>query len=407
MKPHVYRTRDYGRTWTALPVQENGVRGYAHVVREDTQDADLLFLGTEFGLWISVDGGQRWAQYKGASFPAVAVRDLVVHPRESDLVLATHGRGIWIVDDISPLRALDASLMSQAASFVPMRPVVQYIDAFGGWPEGDATFTGPSRPRDALITYYQKSRHVFGDLKIEVFDAAGTLVDIVPSGKRRGLNRAGWSMRLKPPKVPPAASALFGAAVGPRVPPGSYTVKMTKGEQVYTTKLDVVIDPRAKHTLEDRRAQFELVSRLSQMLNHMSWAVDAIIAVRDQASQRAARLPRADALAGQLTSLAQAADAIRSKIVATREGGMITGEERLREYLGGLYGDVNGYDGRPTASQVARADALNRELDDVIREFEQLTTRQVPPINRGLAGKRLEPIRLLSEPEWQKQGEGG
>jgi photosystem II stability/assembly factor-like uncharacterized protein len=409
MKPYLYKTRDYGKTWAALPVQENGVRGYAHVIREDTHDPDLLFLGTEFGLWISVDGGQRWAQYKGASFPAVAVRDLVVHPRESDLVLATHGRGIWIVDDISPLRALDPALMTQAASFVPSRPVIQYIDTFGGWPEGDATFNGPGRPREALITYYQKSRHVFGDLKIEVLDAGGKLVDTVPSGKRRGLNRAGWSLRLKPPRVPPAASALFGAAIGPRVLPGSYTVRMTKGDQVYTTKLDVVIDPRAKYTLEDRRAQFELVNRLSQMLNHMSWAVDAVIAVRDQANRRAAKLPRGEALAGQLASLAQAADAIRAKIVATREGGMITGEERLREYLGGLYGDVNGYDGRPTASQIARADALGRELEDVVREFTQLTGQRLPALNRSLAGKRLDPIVVVSEEDWQKAGatEGG
>jgi len=407
LKPYCYKTTDYGRTWTALPVQDSGVRGYAHVIREDPQDRDVLFLGTEFGLWISVDGGRRWAQYKGASFPAVAVRDIVVHPRESDLVLATHGRGIWIVDDVSPLRGLDPAVMAQTAAFVPGRPVLQYMDTQGGWPEGDATYTGASRPREALITYYQKSRHVFGDLKIEVLDEAGKLVDLVPSGKRRGLNRAGWSMRLRPPKVPPAASALFGAAFGPRVLPGTYTVRMTKGEQVYTTKLDVRMDPRATYTVEDRRAQFELMNRLSGLLNHMSWAVDAIVAVRDQAGARAARLAKGDPLARQLTSLAQAADAIRSKIVATREGGMITGEERLREYLGGLYGDVNRYDGRPTASQVARTEALGRELEDVVREFDQLTRRQVSAINRSLAGKRLEPIHVITEEEWQKNDEGG
>jgi photosystem II stability/assembly factor-like uncharacterized protein len=407
MKPYCYKTADYGRTWTALPVQASGVRGYAHVIREDTQDRDLLFLGTELGLWISVDGGQHWAQYKGASFPAVAVRDLVVHPRESDLVLATHGRGIWIIDDITPLRGLDPTMMAQTAAFVPGRPVVQYMDTNGGWPEGDATYTGPGRPREAFVTYHQKSRHVFGDLKIEILDAAGKLVDTVPSGKHRGVNRAGWSMRLKAPKVPPAASALYGAAYGPRVVPGTYTVRMTKGDQVYTTKLDVLIDPRATYTVEDRRAQFDLVNRLSQMLNHMSWAVDAIIAVRDQANARAAKLGPNDPLARQLTSLAQAADAIRGKIVATKEGGMITGEERLREYLGGLYGDVNGYDGRPTASQVARTEVLQRELEDVVHELGQLMSGQVAAANRSLAGKRLEPIHVLTEAEWQKQDEGG
>ncbi len=105
MKPYVYKTTDYGKTWTALPAQESGARGYAHVIKEDSVDANLLFLGTEFGLWISVDGGQHWAQYKGSNFPAVAVDDIAVQARESDLVLATHGRGIWIIDDISALRA--------------------------------------------------------------------------------------------------------------------------------------------------------------------------------------------------------------------------------------------------------------------------------------------------------------
>ena len=87
MKPYVYKTTDYGKTWTALPAQESGVRGFAHVIKEDTVSRNVLFLGTEFGLWISVDGGQHWAQYKGTDFPAVAVDDMAVQARESDLVI--------------------------------------------------------------------------------------------------------------------------------------------------------------------------------------------------------------------------------------------------------------------------------------------------------------------------------
>ena len=106
----------------ALVSQESGVRGYAHVIKEDTVNRNLLFLGTEFGLWVSIDGGERWAQYRGSEFPAVAVRDLVVHPRTSDLVLATHGRGVWIIDDISPWRALTASVMQQNAQPAAIAP---------------------------------------------------------------------------------------------------------------------------------------------------------------------------------------------------------------------------------------------------------------------------------------------
>jgi photosystem II stability/assembly factor-like uncharacterized protein len=405
MKPYAYKTTDYGKTWTSLNVQENGVLGYAHVIKEDTVDPNLLFLGTEFGLWISVDSGQHWASYKGSNFPSVAVRDLVVHPRESDLVLATHGRGIWIIDDISPLRALTPDLMAKDAILIQGPPAIQYFNANGGWAEGDASFVGPSRPTDAFIDYYQKRRHIFGDLKIEILDQDGKLVDTIPGGKRRGLNRATWSMRLKPPVVPPAASALFAAAQGPRVLPGTYTIKMTKGDQTYSEPLKVVLDPRAKYTVEDRKVQFELAMKLDRMLGHMSYAVSAIEGVRNSATARSAKLPEKDPLRSRLQQLSTGLDVLRSKIVATKEGGAITGEERIREHLGALYGDVNGYEGRPTDYQVARAESLGRELEDVIVEFRQLMEKELPAINEGLQKKKLDALSVLTEADWEKQHE--
>ena len=408
MKPYAYKTTDYGQTWTALKVQGSGVRGYAHVITQDTVNPNLLFLGTEFGLWISADGGERWAQYRGSDFPAVAVRDIVVQARESDLVLATHGRGIWIIDDISPLRALTPDLMTKDAVLIQGPPAIQYMNAFGGWPEGDETFSGPSRSTEAFIDYYQRSRHIFGDLKIEILDPDGKLVDTVAGSKHRGLNRATWSMRLKAPTVPPAATALFQASVGPRVLPGTYTVKLTKGDQVYTEPLQVVLDPRAAYTVADRKAQFELVMKLHKLLGHMTYAVDAIEGVRDSANARAAKLQPKDPLLAPLQQLTEQSEQLRSKIVATKEGGMITGEERIREHIGRLYGEVNGYEGRPTDYQVARADSLAHELEDVIHEFQTMTAKELSTVNPGLKKKKLEAISVLSEADWQKQHpEGG
>jgi photosystem II stability/assembly factor-like uncharacterized protein len=403
MRPYAYKTTDYGKTWTSLNVQENGALGYAHVIKEDTVDPNLLFLGTELGLWISVDGGQHWAQYKGSNFPAAAVRDLVVHPRESDLVLATHGRGIWIIDDISPLRALTPDLMGKDAVLIEGPPAIQYFNANGGWPEGDESFNGPSRPTDAFIDYYQKRRHIFGDLKIEILDQDGKLVDTIPGSKHRGVNRAKWSMRLKPPVVPPAASALFSAAQGPRVLPGTYAIKMTKGDQVYTEPLKVVLDPRAKYTVEDRKVQFGLAMKLDKMLGHMSYGVSAIEGVRSAVLARSSKLVEKDPLRGRLQQLSANLDNLRSKIVATKEGGAITGEERIREHLGSLYGDVNGYEGRPTDYQVARAESLGHELEDVITDFRKLMEKELPAINAGLGKKKLEAISVLTEMDWEKQ----
>ena len=107
MTPYLFRTDDDGQTWQRIAGPEQGLRGYVHVIREDVVTPDLLFAGTEFGLWMSIDRGAAWAQFKPGNFPAVAVRDLVVQPRDHDLVIATHGRGLWIVDDITPLRSLD------------------------------------------------------------------------------------------------------------------------------------------------------------------------------------------------------------------------------------------------------------------------------------------------------------
>jgi photosystem II stability/assembly factor-like uncharacterized protein len=405
MAPYAYKTTDFGKTWTPLVTPDSGVRGYAHVITEDTVDPKLLFLGTEFGLWISIDGGAHWAQYKGSNFPAAAVRDIVIQPRESDLVLATHGRGIWIIDDISSLRSLTPELMAKDAVLLESTGI-QYINANGGWSEGDSTFFGASRTTDAYITYYQKSRHIFGDLKIEIFDQDGKLMDTIAGSKHRGLNRTTWSMRLKPPAVPPAATAAFEAATGPRVLPGIYTVKMTKGDQVYTAKLHVEMDTRAKYTDLDRRAQYELSMKLYKLLGRLSYAVDSMASVRDGATLRAAKMQATDPLRKNLEQLSQQADALRSKIVATKEGGAITGEQRLREFTTETYGNVTAYDGRPTDDQVARTDALSRELDDVIHDLDQLT-RQLPAINTALQRKKLEPIQTVSQEQWDKaHGEG-
>jgi hypothetical protein len=392
MRPYSYKSTDFGKTWTSIVAPDAGVRGYAHVIKEDLVNKDLLFLGTEFGLWVSLDGGARWARYKGGDMPAVAVRDLAIHPRDDDLVIATHGRGIWIIDDITPLRSLTADVLAKNVAFMKARPTVQRIGAFGGWVNGDAAFVGQNPPDDAVITYYLQKRHIFGDMKLEVLDSTGAVVATLPSTKRRGLSRVTWSMRLKPPTVPAAASSAGGASVGPRLLPGTYTVRMTKDKDVYSMPLKVVSDPRVTHSLADRRAQFALATKLANLLSEMSVVVDRLNSVRLGLDQRASTLPPGDALSARLHSSSEAVDAIRRKIVATKEGGMVTGEERLRENLADLYGDVNGYDGRPTQTQIDRAEAIARELADIERDYDAWLAREMGGINAALTAKKMEVV---------------
>ena len=400
MGPHVFKTTDYGKTWTPIVAADSGVRGYAHVIKEDTLAPNLLFLGTEFGLWISLDSGKHWAQYKGHEFPKVAVRDIVVHPRESDLVVATHGRGIWIVDDITTLRKLTPEVMAQEAVFLQAKPARQRLPANGGWAEGSAVFTGPNPPDAALITYYQSKRHIFGKMKLEIFDSQGQLVDTLPPNGRRGISRVEWPMRLKAPHVPPAATAAFEANQGPRVLPGTYTVKMTRGKQTYTTQLVLELDPRAKFSMEDRRLEFDAAMRAYRLLGEMSFQVDRINGVHDALMERGTKLKGDPTFSKRLQELAGKVEAMRKKIVATTEGGAITGEERIREKTTQLYGAILNYEGRPTDYQVARIDSLKKELDEVAGEFDAVVTNELPAVNKTLSQKKLEAIQPMNRKAW-------
>ena len=400
MGPHVFKTTDYGKTWTPIVAADSGVRGYAHVIKEDTLAPNLLFLGTEFGLWISLDSGKHWAQYKGHEFPKVAVRDIVVHPRESDLVVATHGRGIWIVDDITTLRKLTPEVMAQEAVFLQAKPAQQRLPANGGWAEGNAVFTGPNPPDAALITYYQSKRHIFGKMKLEIFDSQGQLVDTLPPNSRRGISRVEWPMRLKAPHVPPAATAAFEANQGPRVLPGTYTVKMTRGKETYTTQLVLELDPRAKFSMEDRKLEFDAAMRAYRLLGEMSFQVDRINGVHDALMERGTKLKGDPAFGKRLQELAGKVETMRKKIVATTEGGAITGEERIREKTTQLYGAILNYEGRPTDYQVARIDSLKKELDEAAGEFDAVLTKELPAVNKTLSQKKLEAIQPMDRKAW-------
>ena len=394
MAPYVFKTTDYGKTWTPLvtPQDAKGVRGYAHVIKEDLVKPDLLFLGTEFGLWVSIDGGKNWAQFKGNHFPAVAVRDLAIQPRDNDLVLATHGRGIWIIDDITPLRALTPDLLKQEVAFVSARPVQQRIEGQGGWANGDAVFVGDNPPDAAVINYYQRERHLFGKLKIEVLDSSGRVVDELPASKRPGLNRVMWTMRVKPPRVPPAAQIAFAGIRGPRLVPGDYTVRLTKAGKVYETKLTVGLDRRAKFSAADRKAQFDAAMKVHGLFGDESALMDRIIGLRQALGADGAAVPEGDPLRKQISDFDGKVDAVRKKIVATTEGGAITGEERLREHTDQLYGAILSYEGKPGGYQIAYIDTLKRELDDVTKEFDQLLAKDLPALNESLKSKGQQPI---------------
>lgn len=408
MGSYIYRTRDFGKTWSAVALPSTpGIRGFVHVIKEDAQDKNILFAGTEFGLFMSLDDGAQWAAFRPNGFPAVPVRDIALQTRDDDLVMATHGRGIWIIDDVSPLRKLSADVLGKPANLIAGRPVQQRIEGNGGWAEGDASYAGDDPADGAVITYYQPKRHVIGKMKIEVLDDQGKVVDTLPTSKRKGLNRVVWSMRAKAPVVPPAASLASASTLGPRVLPGSYTVRLTKADQVYTMPLTVILDRRATFTLADRRAQYDAAQRVSALFGRMSALVAQLNAIRTGTEQIATKLGAKDALREAAERLSGKADTLRKLIVATKEGGAITGEERLRENMDYVYGAITSTEAAPTSYQLARVDALERELRQVESGFASLKANDLLKFNELLKARALPAIDLAAVRRDDDDARGG
>jgi photosystem II stability/assembly factor-like uncharacterized protein len=401
MATYVYRTTDYGASWQ--PLMTDAVEGYAHVVKEDLENSDLLFLGTEFGLFVSLDGAQSWARFEN-DLPKVAVHDLAIHPREQDLIIGTHGRGIYILDDITPLRALTPEVLESDVALLPTRPAVQTIGGGMSWFSGSDEFVGRNPPTAAAIVYYMKKRHIFGDFNIEVYDADGELLRTLPAGKIKGINRVDWPMRYPPPKVPPASSLIM-AFEGPRVPEGTYTYKLIKGDDTYEGQVSLVADPRSPHSQADRQLQQQTALGIYDMLERLTYVVDALIDLRDQARARAEETE--GGTAKRLNEYADKLDEFRGTIVSTSDAGIFGGEEKLREELGNLYGSVNGYAGRPTDSELDRLESLSRQMEEAEAEFTEITSeRELSRMNSDLEKNELAPLKMMTREEWEEEREG-
>jgi photosystem II stability/assembly factor-like uncharacterized protein len=395
MAPHLFVTRDGGKSFTRIAGPATaGIRGYAHVIKEDRVDPRILYAGTEFGLFISRDAGATWEEFRPGNFPAVAVRDLVQSKKGDDLVLATHGRGIWIIDDVSPLRSLTPAVTASNVTLIASAPVEQRIQGNGGWSEGDAMFSGENPPGGAVITYYQKARHVIGRMKLEIIGPDGQLVEELPTAKRKGLNRVVWSMRTKPPVVPPAASIAGNSVVGQRVLPGAYKVRLTKAGEVTEAPLTLVRDARATYSDADRQAQFAAAERVKGLFQRMTGLTFGLIGLKRDADLAAADPKATPAAKAAAQALGARADELRKQVVATTEGGAITGEERLRENMDSAYGQIISTEGRPPAYAIARVDALEKELKEVEDAFAALKATKGAALNDDLKRAGVAPISL-------------
>ena len=396
--PYVWRTRDYGKTWTKIV---NGVANghFARAVREDSVKEGLLFLGTEHGVYVSFDAGDSWQSIQ-LNLPDTPIRDLQL--KNSDVVLGTHGRGFWILDDYDPLREYSD------------RTAVESLTLFN---PHDAVRSAQT----AALQYYLGEE--VDSVKTEIYDSEGNLVISVvgdsiakeeteinpwyrtrttgPPTTAKGLNRWEWNLRYK------GATMFEGIIIwsgrpqnGPKAPPGTYEARVTVNGITKSAKFNVIMDPRLEGVTEqDLREQFQLASQIRDRTSAANEAVIQIRHIRDQINDRLDKTndrrirKMSSDLMGKLTKIEEALYQTKN------ESGQdpLNFPIRLNNRLASLRRSVENGDAKPTDGAYKVFGELSAELDGHLEALDGELTQRLNPLNSRLTSKQLEPVSATVE----------
>ena len=278
--PYIYRTENYGRDWDNL-ADESGIRGFVHTLEEDPFTPNLLFAGTEFGLYVSLNRGEDWFLWRHG-LPPAPIRSLVIHPRDHDLVIGTHGRAIYIIDDIRPLRALaeNPTLSSAPVHFFESPPAyLRSQAAVDGYHfAGDAMFRGQTKAPGATITYSTGPSVRAPTAAIEILGPDGQVIRSLEGPATPGIHRMVWDLRETNPFVEDAGSSFFRIQ-GLEVLPGSYEVRVRAGGNEASGLLEVLPDPRVEIPLEDRIQKRNAVKEMTALMATLQDVQDRLRAI--------------------------------------------------------------------------------------------------------------------------------
>ncbi|MBI3982583.1 MAG: hypothetical protein HY337_06705 [Gemmatimonadetes bacterium] len=405
--PHVFKTADYGRTWTSLR-GNLPLMGYAQVVREDPVVRNLLFVGTELGIFASWDGGQRWASLRN-NLPPVSVRDIKVHPRDHDLIVGTHGRGVFILDDITALRQVAQAMQADAYLF-DVRPATRWMVWGRDASLGAKTFAAENPPYGALITYYVKTDPK-DPVVITISERGGRPIrELRRTDVKAGVNRLAWDLRYDGPR--PAQSqgqqaggggggGGFGGA-GVTVVPGEYTVTLRAAGRDLTKSVRVAADPRVQVAQADYEAQLAAALELRDLVSQVNQVIDRTEDLKKQLTGLIENLgkttmaaadggngsngsSRADtALVAATRAALQRVTDLRAKLTRPIQGLGYRQYPRLREELTSLMGAGARPLARPTDAQMLRLGELKTETAQVVSEANAIVTDVIPELNRRL-----------------------
>ncbi len=418
-RPYAFKTADYGKSWskitTGLP--ENS---YVHAVKEDPKRKGLLFAGTENGIYVSFDDGAHWQSLK-LNLPTTPIHDLTV--KNDDLVVATHGRAFWILDDISPLRQMNATTASEDAHLYQPATAIRYRGP--GFALPATVPVGANPPSGVIIDYFLKSAPKDA-VQLEILDAKGKVVRTISSKKaaegaspdeeefgitrpgekpttEEGLNRFVWDMRGEAPARVPGAVSWGGRPTGVLVAPGTYQIKLTVGGKPLTTSAEIQKDPRVNVSQADLEKQYELSTRIRDRVSAGHETVNQMRSVREQLEGLKKRLGAdsgAKAVLDSSEALKKKIDAVEEKVIQPKSK---SGEDPLNcpiqvaDQLMALQGTVVSADVAPTAQSYVVFDELNARLETQLAAWRDVQSKDLVALNELMKKSNVEAIAPAAE----------
>lgn len=425
-KPYIYKTNNYGKSWKlitrGLPENE-----YTRVVREDPHRRGLLYAGTERGVHVSFDDGATWQSLQ-LNLPHVPIHDLVLQPREKDLVLGTHGRSFWILDDLTPLHEINDAVAKSDRHLFDIRHAYRMR---GGSIDRPGVSLGQNPPNGVLIHYYFKEEPQ-EEVTLQILDADGNLVkkfsskeekkddedekkaedpffgeepkdDVVPA--KAGMNRFVWNMRYPDATELKGAILWAGSTRGPRAVPGTYQAQLTVGDWSMTKPFEIRKDPRADTPRADFQAQFDLLIQIRDKVSVAHQTVQDIRDVRKQVDGVVGRVKDqagADTISAVAKSINEKLKAIEEEIIQTKAKAIqdvLNYPIKLNNKLASLARVVAGADARPTEQAYAVFEDLSGRLDAQLANLRQVIAQDVPAFNRLVREQDVPAVFLKPKEE--------
>jgi photosystem II stability/assembly factor-like uncharacterized protein len=389
--PYLFVSRDLGETWRVLSGGLPKI-GWINVIKEHPRNPAVLFAGTETGLYVSLNGGADWTRFTHG-FPTVPVDDLVIHPRENDLVVGTHGRAIYVLDEVSPLSGMTAEVAASDLHLFTPRPAAILQRWKHESYSAQRVFAGPNPPFGAILTYWVKGADK-GRAAIAVRDGSGTVVREMEGTADAGFNRVVWDLRSNAP------AALEGQR-GPFVLPGSYTATVGVGGRESKATVTVEPDPAFPLTDAERRARFEYLTSVQSLASELARSAGQVRSVRDQLTALQAQLkgmtPAPPAVVDGTARLAKTLAALQTRVGGGggggEEGGF--GGGGLRGRVGGLFTELDGsgiHQGTltgPTAAQRQRLDAARADAKALQAEIDRALGADLTTLNEEIARQKI------------------